>query len=662
VGDPYPNHDNVLATPLIADLPYDSGAAAEIVIVSYNYTDGGAESARGSDVRYYGVIRILNGQTCEQHASIDLSAHRVIASSVPAIGDLDGDGVPEIVAHRRHLAPDRGGVVAFKWNETSGEYELYWASSETNITTTYRWDGPSLHDLDDDGFPEVISQGEVWNGRTGARLNPGQAAPVLSHGVIPVLADVEGDGHVELVGRDVLRWNRTTTQWDTAYSNVVAGGHHFAVADFGTINEAGNAFDPTVFDGVAEVVSTGGAQMTVAALNGFVVMSAGGITGGGSPTVGDFDADGRPEVASAGGNAYRVFDVDCAAPAPPECAGTFVRWIQPSQDLSSASTGSAIFDFEGDGQAEALYADECFTRIYNGGTGEVLYSAWRTSCTWFEYPIVADPDRDSNTEILVNSNDNCATVCPQYDPIHRGIPCEDDAACLSGTCTGGLCRCGSSTECDDGYQCTTALAADATGGDVCRAYHPPGTGLSGLRVLRDRLDRWASSRTPWNQHAYSITNVTNDAASIPRTSEWQANHTDPNLNNYRQNVQGDTGFTDFPEITGALTQETVCANTGGQLTLRGTVCNRGARPVGAALPATFYRGSPVDGDVLCVSFTAGPVGIGQCLEVSCEVAGTISNETVTMVVNDDRGGGATTLECNANNNADQIYIDACIFG
>jgi hypothetical protein len=27
-----------------------------------------------------------------------------------------------------------------------------------------------------------------------------------------------------------------------------------------------------------------------------------------------------------------------------------------------------------------------------------------------------------------------------------------------------------------------------------------------VRVLRDRLDRWASSRSLWNQHAYNITN------------------------------------------------------------------------------------------------------------------------------------------------------------
>ena len=74
--------------------------------------------------------------------------------------------------------------------------------------------------------------------------------------------------------------------------------------------------------------------------------------------------------------------------------------------------------------AEAVYGDECFTRIYEGSTGEVLYSAFRTSCTWFENPVIADPDGDSNTEILIGSNANCARTCPAIDPIHRGNRCE----------------------------------------------------------------------------------------------------------------------------------------------------------------------------------------------------------------------------------------------
>jgi hypothetical protein len=103
------------------------------------------------------------------------------------------------------------------------------------------------------------------------------------------------------------------------------------------------------------------------------------------PTIADFDGDGRVEFASAGATAYNVFDPDCrGTPDPQFCPSlttTGVAWSQPSQDLSSNVTGSSVFGFDGDGRAEIVYGDECFTRVYDGRTGTVYYSRYRTSCT-----------------------------------------------------------------------------------------------------------------------------------------------------------------------------------------------------------------------------------------------------------------------------------------
>ena len=52
-----------------------------------------------------------------------------------------------------------------------------------------------------------------------------------------------------------------------------------------------------------------------------------------------------------------------------------VLWVQPSQDASSNVTGSSVFDFDGDGQAEAVYRDECFIRVYNGRTAVTTAAA-----------------------------------------------------------------------------------------------------------------------------------------------------------------------------------------------------------------------------------------------------------------------------------------------
>lgn len=93
-NDPFPNHVNVLTTPLVADLPNGGGGAktTEMIIVTYNYTDGGIESGYGSNPNYFGVIRIIDGRTCELRETIHDPNNRIIAASTPAIADLDNDG------------------------------------------------------------------------------------------------------------------------------------------------------------------------------------------------------------------------------------------------------------------------------------------------------------------------------------------------------------------------------------------------------------------------------------------------------------------------------------------------------------------------------------------------------------------------------------------
>jgi hypothetical protein len=53
-------------------------------------------------------------------------------------------------------------------------------------------------------------------------------------------------------------------------------------------------------------------------------------------------------------------------PPTPSCGSS------QTQDCSSAFTGSSVFDFDGNGKAEVVYADEQYMRIYDGTTGDVL--------------------------------------------------------------------------------------------------------------------------------------------------------------------------------------------------------------------------------------------------------------------------------------------------
>lgn len=654
-GDPYPGHVNVLTTPLVANLPFEQEHAGQVIIVSYNYTDGGAQAGWGSDPAYYGVIRILDGDDCSLIQNVHDPANPIVAASPPAIGDLDGDGNAEIVTQRAN-----SGLIAFTFNAQTQTYEPFWnTSGQSNLAGVSRWDGPSIHDLDGDGMPEVISGSEVYDGVTGVRLNPGQVITGAANGVISVVGDLDHDFIPELIATDVHEWDMGTSTW-VYKAPGGPGGRHYAFADFGSPGVNPGEWNEDALDNIAEIVTVVSGAVYLDTLDGENIMTiSGGITGGGPPTIGDFDNDGLPEIASAGGNFYRVFDLDCDG-SDPSCAATWTRWIQPSQDLSSATTGSSIFDFEGDGEAEAIYGDECFVRVYEGATGEVLYSSSRTSCTWYENPIVADPDNDDNTEILVGSNGNCSVSCPLLDPIHKGVRCEDGEGCPSGVCDEGFCRCVDDTECPAEHACTAPLAnTPGMGANVCRATHPPGIAQTGVRILRDQLDRWASSRNLWNQHAYSITNV-NDDLSIPDAASWgvNQNYSDPELNNYRQNRQGDTPPDALPDITGELDDAT-CSIVDGETVLTGTVCNRGLKAVGSTLPATFYLGDPADGVILCVAYTEEPVPVEECREVSCVIDNETSG-TITMVTNDDGMGGQTTLECFENNNSDTVEVEACV--
>jgi hypothetical protein len=669
----------VASSPVVADLPNDPNSA-EIVFVSF-------ATGTGDNGMTTGLLRIISGNNCKLLETI--SSPPIRANATPALADLDGDGFVDIVA----LAAD-GKPVAFRWNGQN--YEQYWlATTGPNTIANQMWSAVSIHNLDDDDVPEVLVGGvtagfvHTYNGRTGQEVGTPPNLGTIFNGMIPIVADVDGDGRPELItnwqsGIWMSKWLGAGLGWDPL-SSVKMGqqvsfysvASHFAVADFGTAMPDGT-FDPTVRDGIAEIVTSEAevaGKVTIMTLTGRVVMSvdtlkdAGSTAiseGGGPPVIADFDNDGRPEVGIAGGSRFRVFDLDCQGGGA-GCEAPFIRWSKPSQDATSRQTGASVFDFDGDGQAEAVYADECFLRVYNGRTGEVLFSTPRTSGTWYENPVVADVDHDDHAEIVINSAYSvpCPTNgmpgVPYVDPIHPGVRCEGDADCVLGTrCMGGLCRCAGDNQCDKGLTCQPPLDGSVASGRVCRSTNlnsdPTRVAVKGgVRVVNDRLDRWASSRPIWNQHAYSITNVRPDG-TIPKMSEWTRNWTDnqKGYNSFRQNAQGIAGIEDLADVTGKLDPASICRLRGSMVLLSARVCNRGQRAVGSKLPATFYD---KDGKALCTSFTTDVVkGNGDCQLVTCEADPALVVGSIKIVVNDDGKGGRTTVECRAENNSDQIAI------
>jgi hypothetical protein len=702
-GDPYPEHLHVLSTPMVADLRVyraspDDPARPSIIAVFDDGSDGGAELPTG-------VIRILDGRTCAQQAvlSTQLTSH----SSPVAVGDLDGDGTLEIVAFKAG-----GGLVAFRWERAepaadaglsgdagdaavdagppppAGRWVVMWRSSRDGMPfdpTGGGWAGPTLADLDNDGRPEVLRHGMVFSGQTGAYLGGESARMQLqsySQGAFSVVQDVDEDNIPELVtGNGIFLWAPTTRAWVMApwftrenCTGPGCGEGHVAVANFG--DYATPRFpDP----GTPEIAVVSAGYMRIDTLQGRTVFGPVQLPGGGTggpPTIADFDGDGFAEVAAAGARAYSVFDPDCGVPSAsrvgarcPTMTTNGVLWSRESQDMSSNVTGSTSFDFEGDGRVEAVYADECFARVYDGRNGTVLFSQHHSSCTWYENPVVADVDGDFRAEIVVGSNFNCGSAttginCPGVGPRgvdvqFAGVRCFNSTDCLSGVCNEGFCRCAMDSECcpPGGSECTYVCALPPEGtpgmGNTCRASRP--VGVRGLRVYSDVADRWVGSRPIWNQHAYNVTNVGDDGR-VPRASMVPRNWRTRGLNNFRTNVQGTAETLRVADATlsGA---RAVCEGTGAS-TLIARLCNRGTAPLPDAIPVGFYQGDPANGGTrVCRAESRRALEPGDCIEVPCVWNTPPQREPVDLwVLADD---GRTRMECHEGNNLGRLPNVVC---
>ena len=664
-GDPYPNHVNVLGTPVVADFDFDNDpttSAPSVVFVSYNGVDGGFASASCC-----GLIRILDGQTCNQMFTLD--DYPVVGSATVAVADLDNppDGRPEIVA----LA-EGGGMVAFEYDPVAMDFVLRWHSTtntganSTLASAEYRWNAPSITELTGDNSPEIVFGSTVHNSDGviigGTNLAGGYLT--YSTGIFPVIADVDADGTPEYVrGSGVWELDPTTGNWVPEPYVMAAGSEGYvAVGDFGDYPVAG--VGPPTGAGLAEVVVISSGFARIQTIDGAIIFGPYALPGGGSggpPTIGDFDNDGFAEFALAGNGAYSLFDFDCVG-APAGCYGDGILWSQPSQDFSSNRTGSSVFDFESDGAAEAVYADECFTRVYDGATGAILFSQSRSSCTWNENPVVADVDGDFNAELVVGSNTNCGTACPAMDPYFPGTPCSVSADCvgLSPVCVSGYCRCATDADCgisSSGLTCTAPLAGTPGAGNVCRAAHAGPR--SGIRVYSDAADNWVSSRPIWNQHAYFVTNILDDGTILPYTltpRNWDL----PDLNNFRANVIGDLDPESSPDATAGDEVIPPCA-LGDPMEIPVRICNRGTQPVAAGLPIAFYEGDPAMGMVICVEMTTMQLDPGMCETLICTWASPPVNmpTDITIVADDDGTGMGTTSECYEGNNTTTIAGATC---
>ncbi|MCA9655850.1 MAG: hypothetical protein H6712_07365 [Myxococcales bacterium] len=459
---------------------------------------------------------------------------------ISTVADLTGDGYPEVIAGRRAYTVD--------WDDAG--------PGAPNVQLNLLWEhvGPdgftAVADFDQDGNPEVVLVGDP-----APYSDPDGSGPQLHNGQIQILNGATG--------------------------------------------ELWCGVDPT--DAMCQVNPSLRTQP-------IPVRGVDGIPGGGRggpPTVADFDGDGRPEIAVAGAVRYSVYDInrageDVVQPAgdPPPAAGAlFVRWTSVTQDASSNTTGSSVFDFQGDGIAEVMYGDECYTRVYDGQDGSVLIEIENSSGTIHEYPIVVDVDADGNSELLVVANDfNWMDICgtiPGYTP-HQGV-----------------------------------------------------------FVYGDASDSWVRTRRVWNTHAYHVTNAT--STGLTPTMELN-NWEDPNLNNYRQNFQG-SGVFNAADLEVSLSIGLAnCLQE--EFEVIATVRNTGSLGVPAGVDVSLYRGSDASGMLVSTQTTPADLLPGAQVDLSWTEPNP-GGMPQDYYVEIDTDSELVIVECVEDNNSDVATSVAC---
>ena len=486
-GGDFPDHINVVMAPMVADINGDN--VPEIVFNSWLKDSMSWENN--------GILRIISGKDGKLLASSD-GKPLTDPSSQVAIGRLYPEGTKE------YNGVDVSGLQIITCSEDhhlvayNHEAKLIWkGDSETEECGNT---AVGLVDFDGDGVPEVHARYRIYNAQTG-KLIASAENDVVSGANYAIAADLDEDGKPELIGGNVAyRADLKKGKLTEVYHRTDQPDGYPAIADLD-------------LDGKPEIVVTrktyhdtswGTLSHTVMAFknDGTDFWSApvdvhlGTLDewGGGPATIARIDDDTHPSVMLSSGTHYLALSYQGK-----------VKWSHKVQDMSSRSTGSAVFDFNGDGKAEILYGDELFLRVYDGAKGDTAFCLCNTSATLFEYPVVADVNNDGHAEIVLASNRTQSKKnCPSSAQYIKG---EVDA-CIQSLLDGP--------------------ASKRKGSSGVRVY-------SGEQVVDGKVQasRWMPTRRIYNQHAYSVTNILDDG-TVP--AKARINWKTDGLNNFRMNT------------------------------------------------------------------------------------------------------------------------------
>ncbi len=512
-----------------------------------------------------GDLVVLDGRDGTLKARIEA---QLAFGSAPAIGDLEGDGVAEIVAVRSYGIDLPIGNPTYSVVCYSNVGIQLWESIEFSGDDFDYATAIALSDMDHDGSVEIVA-GRVILRADGSVRGVGAHGrgswgilPIggLSEASVPAVADIDLDGIEEVIVGDAVYSPEGVTLW------------HDPSQDDGMIALANLDDDPE-----GEVVAASFNSVRAFDTNGVILwgpwdLPSANITS--PPAVGDIDGDGMPEIIVAGGDQIWALNHD----------GT-VLWHEDAHDMSGAS-GASIFDFEGDGIREVVYIDEVEMQVFDGPTGALkFYTNEHASNTMMDYPVIADIDLDGHADIVFG---------------HAGY----DFA---------------------------------------------------LSVYRDRYERWAPTRPVWNQHAFFNDNI-NDDLSIPAdvvpsfvgSNTWHAAEATGVML-----PQGGIGVDLFAEIVNVCDDD--CPS--GMVPVEVRVANKGISEALGPINIALYGVEDGTVTALGVGSVPGPVQSGWTSESVWIFAPSVlvdDADELWAIADDDGFGLGAVEECDENNN---LYIE-----
>ena len=537
---PWPSFSHVLGTPIVANLDDDNGDG---LINELDFPEILFTAHKGNNPWANGVVRAIHGGGPDKGADYFARCGTELwtrssptaagcsddapdaDSGVPvAVGDLDNDGVPEIVymtENNRFVILDNTGAEIFRlgssWSPTTdGETAaianldhagyaeiivgrtvyLLTDDMDGNLMVSHVLDG--VHGLGRNGVGRMACPADLDATHPGEEIVAGATLYRLPD-VLPTCGTPPCAGALEVV------WNAPDLP---GQSGRLSGDGFCAVADVWGADHGAAPGPSNRPDGVPEVILIDDGQLTILdGATGAIIddRGLGGGARGGAPNVDDFDGDGFMEIASALQDFYMVVDLQEDTGAGGSCPA----WPAVIERHDRAGGAHNSNPSRSPGGACTMDSDCDPAAVCNTIRGQCvcLHNGWRRDSD-------DDSSRATSSSVFDFNGDGAAEVLYNDEcdfRVYDGTNGEIYFFAMSRSRTGIENPVVADVDNDGNAEVVVAMNTAQNG--RCDEDTTP-RGPNGINVWGDPTDTWVSARRIWNQQSYHVTNVT-ERGGIP---------------------------------------------------------------------------------------------------------------------------------------------------